>query len=100
MDDTQRKARAGPSKVANVPSPVVLHEPTLKTLQLDIDQRVVIVQKLSPSSIPELAGSLGRTNDVSEHDCRQDSVALRTAALASDELLNESQRAFGILEER
>jgi len=89
-------ARAGPSKVARIPSARRLHLASAKTRQLTPRHIVVGLQQLFPSTVSQLSRSLRRRDDVREEHRREDTIGLGVRSGTGKELLDLVQEAPSI----
>ncbi len=84
----QRTARAGPSKVARIPSPVELDPLPSMALELAPADRFVVAEQLPPPAIAYRDGVLGRVHDVGEQHRRQHPVAMCAAVGSGQEVFD------------
>ena len=75
-----RIARAGPSKVARMPSPVDLTARPRWRSTSRRTSRVVALEHVAPGAVAQLGGALGGADDVGEQDRRQHAVGLALVA--------------------
>ena len=84
----QRMARAGPSKVARIPSPVELDPLPSMALELASADRFVVAEQLPPPAVAYRDGVLGRVHDVGEQHRREHPVAACVAVGSGQEVFD------------
>jgi len=93
ISSAQRIARAGPSKVAKKPSPAVSFS-TPRHLERFAHDRVVLLDEVLPTPVPERSLLLGRTDDVGEQDGRKDRLEFRRGSFHPEERAQQVQERF------
>src|SRR2546426_649784 len=95
--DAQRIARAGPSNVANPPSPAGGDLPSAKSRKLSAHRRIVPIEKLAPATVSKPGRALRRPDNIHEENRGEHTVRFRGLSHARQEFLDLGDQTVGVL---